>query len=65
MIVDEGRKRVLMIVASILAARRLAQLEFKPCPAYEAVIGNAIVAAEKIMRRIDSHWPARKQDKDF
>jgi hypothetical protein len=62
---DEGRKRVLVIAASILAARRLAQLEFKPCPAYEAVIANAIAAAEKIMRRIDSHWPAPDRHRDF
>jgi hypothetical protein len=51
--------------ALILAARRLAQLEFKRCPAYGAVIANAIVAAEKILRRIDSHWPKREQDGDF
>jgi hypothetical protein len=62
---DEGRKRVLLIAASILAARRLAQLEFKPCPAYDSVIANAIVAAEKILRRIDSHWPKREHDRDF
>lgn len=62
---DEGRKRALLIAASIIAARRLAQLDFKPCPAYEAAIGNAIVAAEKIMRRIDSNWPERKHDRDY
>ena len=51
-----------LVPASILAARRLAQLEFKACPGYDAVIANAIVAAEKIMRRIDSHWPKREHD---
>ena len=51
----EGRNRVLLIAASILAARRLAQLDFKPCPASDAAIANAIIAAEKILRRIDSH----------
>jgi hypothetical protein len=62
---DEGRKRVLLIAASILAARRLALLDFKHCPAYEAAIGNAIAAAEKIMRRIDSNWPVKERDRDF
>jgi len=35
---DEGRKRALLIAASIIVARRLSQLDFKPCPAYEAAI---------------------------
>jgi hypothetical protein len=51
--VDEGRKRVLLITASILAARKLAQYD-KPCPAIEATITNSISMAEKIMRRIDA-----------
>jgi hypothetical protein len=46
-------------------ARRLAQLEFKPCLAYDAVIANAIFAAEKILRRIDSHWSNREHDRAF
>ena len=45
--------------------RRLAQLESKPCPAYDAVISNAIVAAQKFLRRIDSHWPKRKREMDL
>jgi hypothetical protein len=60
---DEGRKRVLLIAASILAARRLVQLDFKPCPAYESAIASA--AAEKILRRIDTRWPNRETDRDF
>ena len=55
--VDEGRKRVLLIAASILAARRLAQLDRKPSPAIESCIADAISDAEKIMRRIDARWP--------
>jgi len=43
--VDEGRKRILLIVASILAARRLAQLDDRPSPAFESAIANAIVTA--------------------
>ena len=55
--VDEGRKRVLLIAASILAARKLAQYD-KPCPAIEATIANSISMAEKIMRKIDAMFPA-------
>lgn len=56
---DEGRKRVLLIAASILAARKLAQYD-KPCPAIEATIANSISMAEKIMRKIDAMFPARQ-----
>ena len=63
---DEGRKRALLIAASIIAARRLAQLDFKPSPAYEVVLANAITAAEKLLSRIDSRWPQKKdRDRDF
>jgi hypothetical protein len=44
---------------------RLAQLDFKPCPASDAAISNAIIAAEKILRRIDSRWPKHEHDRDF
>ena len=56
---ERGRGRcrggacVLLIAASILAARRLAQLDHKPSPAIESRIADAISDAEKIMRRID------------
>lgn len=40
---DEGRKRVLLIAATILAARKLAQYD-KPCPV-EAAIANGISMA--------------------
>jgi len=55
--VDEGRKRVLLIAASILAARKLAQPEPGRTPAFESVIANAITTAERIMARIDARWP--------
>ena len=53
---DEHRKEALLIAAAILAARELARLEYKPCPATEAAIANAVTMAEKILRRstIDS-----------
>jgi hypothetical protein len=57
---DEGRKRVLLIAASILAARKLAQTPAEPrSPAYQATIYDAIVTAERILQRIDERWPQR------
>jgi hypothetical protein len=56
--VDEGRKRVLLIAASILAARRLANWDGRPSPAFESAIADAITIADRIMARIDSRWPA-------
>ncbi|HWF39920.1 MAG TPA: hypothetical protein VG322_15460 [Candidatus Acidoferrales bacterium] len=44
---SEGRKRVLLIAATILAARKLAQID-KPCPALEFCISDAISKAEKM-----------------
>jgi hypothetical protein len=55
---DEGRKRVLLIAASILAARHLANWDGRPSPAVDATIANAITMAERIMAKIDSKWPA-------
>jgi hypothetical protein len=54
---DEGRKRVLLIAASILAARRLANWDGKPSPALENAIIDAITLAERILSRIDHRWP--------
>jgi hypothetical protein len=57
--VDEGRKRVLLIAASILAARKLAQYDGgKRVPATISAIADAVRWAEEIMREIDSRWPA-------
>ncbi len=55
--VDEGRKRVLLIAATILAARKLADWDGRPSPAFESAIVNAISVAERIMARIDARWP--------
>jgi len=54
---DEGRKRVLLIAASILAARNLAQWDGRPSPAVDACIANAIATADRIMAKIDRLWP--------
>jgi hypothetical protein len=59
--VDEGRKRVLLIAASILAARKLAQhdgVATARVPATVSAISDAIRWAEQIMHEIDRRWPA-------
>lgn len=51
---DEGRKRVLLIMASILAARKLPQFEGgKRVPATLSAIADAMRWAEEIMKTID------------
>lgn len=58
--VDESRKRVLGIMAAVLAARKLAQYDGgKRVPATVAAISDAVRWAEEIMQRIDERWPAR------
>ena len=57
---DEGRKRVLLIAASILAARKLATWDGRPSPAVECAITDAIALAEKILAKIDAKWPKRE-----
>ena len=57
---DEGRKRVLLIAASILAARKLANWDGRPSPAVESAISDAIALAERILSRIDSRWPVAR-----
>jgi hypothetical protein len=58
-IVDEGRKRVILIAACILAARKLTQWDGRNSPASESAISDAIALAERIMAKIDSRWPVR------
>jgi hypothetical protein len=56
---DEGRKRVLLIAASIIATRKLTNWDGRPSPAFECAVHDAIVIAERIMDKIDSRWPSR------
>ena len=59
---DEGRKRVLLIAAAILAARKLCQLEStRPSPALHSIIADAVIFAERIMQRIDAEWPQKAE----
>jgi hypothetical protein len=58
--VDEGRKRVLLIAASILAARKLAQYDGgKRVPATMIAIADVIRWAEEIMVEIDRRHPVK------
>ncbi len=58
--VDEGRKRVIGIMASILAPRKLADYDpVRRVPATMCAIADAIRWAEEIMKEIDERWPAR------
>jgi len=57
---DESRKRVIGIMAAILAARKLAQFDGGArVPATIMAIGDAVRWAEQIMRAIDERWPTR------
>ena len=55
---DEGRKRVLAIVAGILVARHLKTTEDlfdnRSSPRTEAMVAAAVQWAERIMRKIDN-----------
>ena len=60
--VDEGRKRVLLIAASILAARKLAQyVSEAQVPATISAIADSIRWAERIMQEIDRRWPMQQK----
>ena len=55
---DEGRKRVLGIIAGILVARHLKTTEdlfaTKPSPRTESLVASAVQWAEKIIRKVDA-----------
>lgn len=58
---DEGRKRVLLIAASILAARKLSNFDGgKRVPATVSAISDAVRWAEELMKAIDERWPSRR-----
>ena len=60
--VDEGRKRVILIAASILAAWKLAQYDGgKRVPATMSAIADAVRWAEEILKEIDSRWPVERK----
>jgi hypothetical protein len=61
---DEGRKRVLAIVAGILVARHLKTtedlFENRASPRTEAMVAAAVQWAERIMRKIDNVFPSAR-----
>jgi hypothetical protein len=62
-VMEEGRKRVLAIVAGILVARHLKSTEdlfdSRPSPRTESLVASAVQWAERIMRKIDNVFPGR------
>jgi hypothetical protein len=54
---EEGRKRVIGVIAGILVARHLKSTEdlhnSRPSPRTESLIASAVQWADRIMRRID------------
>jgi hypothetical protein len=58
---DEGRKRVLAVVAGILVAPHLKTTEDlfdnRGSPRTESMVAAAVQWAERIMRKIDSLFP--------
>jgi hypothetical protein len=58
---EEGRKRVLAIVAGILVARHLKTTEDlfdnRSSPRTESMVAAAVQWAERIMRKIDNVFP--------
>jgi hypothetical protein len=59
--VNEGCKRVLLIAATILAARKLAQFD-KPCPGVESAMADGVAMTERIMAKIDPKFLDRARD---
>jgi hypothetical protein len=64
---EEGRKRVLGIMASILVSRHLKTTEdlhdSRPSPRTESLVGSAVQWAERIIRRIDGTLANSADDK--
>jgi hypothetical protein len=59
----EDRKFAVLFAATILAARKLSELEAqgitRSCPARDIIIADAISKAEEIMRKIEKTYPPR------
>jgi hypothetical protein len=55
--VEEGRKRVIAIIAAILVVKEFREEELQRSgvsPRAQAIISNAVEWAERIMRHVDS-----------
>ena len=53
----EERKHAILFSATLLAARKLAEIGDKPCPAREMCMEDATRNAERILQKIDERWP--------
>ena len=61
---DESRKHVIAIMASILAAQKLANYDpVRRVPTTICAISDAVRWAEEIMKEIDNRWPARQNER--
>jgi hypothetical protein len=57
---DEGRKRVIGIMAAILAAPKLSQQEHvRDVPVTICTIADSVAWAERILKEIDRKWPVK------
>jgi hypothetical protein len=54
---DEGRKKLIYLVAGMSLVRRLAGLDRRPSPARENALHDAIGNAVELMRRLDARFP--------
>jgi hypothetical protein len=54
---DEGRKKLIYLVAGMFLVRRLAGLDRKPSPAREGAFRDAIDNAVELWRRLDAKFP--------
>jgi hypothetical protein len=54
---DQGRKKLIYLVAGMFLVRRLAGLDRRPSPARENAFQNAIDNAVELMRRLDAQFP--------
>jgi hypothetical protein len=58
---DEGRKRVVLIAAAILSARKLSSFDGgKRVPATMTAIDDAVRWAEELLKAIHERWPPAK-----
>jgi hypothetical protein len=54
---DEGRKKLIYLVAGMFLVRRLAGLDRRPSPARENASQDSIDNAVELMKRIDARFP--------
>jgi hypothetical protein len=54
---DEGRKKLIYLVAGMFLVRRQAGLDHRPSPARESAFRDAIDDATELMRRTDARFP--------